>query len=412
MVESTQRQLLLSVASAALRGTVADITVRRAGRTALLNAGKELMWTGYSPEAELLKGLIVRTDASGHQAIELVAGCFGKFYNWTENVDNDRTFLAALALPGAVLTFTVKEDGSCLRPYLTDLGTVEFATRGMLRSEPGAEGYADFSGMARAIAVERYPALLDAGLVGRYTVICELIHPDNKILTNYGDRRDLVVTGLIDLATGQEFSYEALRAFCTAHDLTAVESFTVTAPTFLEAVTELRARFLGTDLEGTVASVEAPGQAVPYRLKIKGETYLALLRLARRCTMRRTRELIEGEKLTDWDSFLAALRVETPELPEEITMGYRTHFARWTTWDTENRREVAALVDAYLTLPQRDAVNQKDFALGISDDPRRSAFFSLRKLGLEAGPEALLRSVRRQRADLIAETDIEAALAV
>lgn len=409
---NSYRDLLLSTASAALRGEVEDINIRRDGRVALLNASKELMWTGYSPRAELLKGLIVRTDKSGNKAVDLIAGCLAKFYNWNENAENDRRFLNALTTPGAELIFTEKLDGTNIRPWLhPDSGNVEFATRGMLRSKPVETNDLDFSAMARAIASERYPALLDPQIVGTYTIICELIHPANRILTDYGDRRDLVVIAVVELATGRELRREALLAFCRSLKLTAVKQYHVAGNSFIDAITRLRSDFAGTDLEGAVAAIEHPQFVVPYRLKIKNETYLRMLRLAQRCTMKTTRELIEGQGLTSWDAFLTALRRATPDLPEEIVLGYRRHFERWTAWEADNQREVSELVEAYVALPQRNSDDQKAFALSIADDPRRNAFFLLRRYGLKEGARRLLLNVRRAREHMIRDAEIDEKLA-
>jgi hypothetical protein len=283
------------VASDALAGRIGDINMRRSGSIALLNAGRELMWTGYSPAAEMLKGVIVRVDPVSGAAVDLVAGCLPKFYNFCENADNDAGFSAALTEPGARLRFLSKLDGTNVRFYChPDTGEIVVATRGMLDSRGVSTDYIDFSAVSLALAAERYPALLNADLMSRYTVVCELIDPANRILTNYGDRRDVPVITVIDLASGAEIGYEATVAFCEEHGLTVVPQVLTSTNDFLASVAEIHAILRGTDTEGVVASVEVPGWAVPYRLKIKGETYLHLLALSRGCTLRRTIESIES----------------------------------------------------------------------------------------------------------------------
>jgi hypothetical protein len=392
------RDVLLATATDALAGRISDINIRRDGALALLNAGKDLMWTGYSPQAELLKGLIVAVDGSG-RAVDLVAGCLPKFYNHGESVENDRAFEQAMAAPGAVIWFTLKADGSNGRAYWNP-GTrrVEFATRGMLQYASGENGFTDFAALMREIAVAKYPALLDSDLVRRYTMIFELIHPSNRILTDYGATRDLPIIAVIDLSDGHELSRLDLEAFCVAHGLLAIRRYEPEARTFGAALDELRLAWAGTDIEGTVISVESPVSAVPFRLKVKAERYLWLNRLRRFCTLKRTRELVETLGLTTWPALRSHLQREDPDLPEEVRMGYEAHFATWRTWEDVNERAVDAIIAAYGALPTLDA-DQKQFALSIAADPRRASFFDLRRHGIDIARPKVLASVRDARLD-------------
>lgn len=377
--KTTRRDYLLATASKALAGQIKDINVRRDGSLALLNAGKEMLWTGFSPEAEVLKGLVVQVDEQG-RAIRLVAGCLPKFYNYTESADNDKAFFAALARPGSRPVFTLKLDGSNLRPlWNPDRARVEFATRGMLQLSSGTGGYFDFCAAAAAIAREKYPALLSPTLVRRYTVICELIHPKNQIVTHYGQRRDLPVVAVIDLATGAELRRAALVAFCKEHKLHPVPALTPSSSDFGAAIAELRQRWADTDLEGAVISVENPSSSVPFRIKVKSLRYLALMRLKNACTLKRTRELCEAHKLSTWAALRAYLIKQFPELPEEVQMGYRAHFARWLAWDTSVRNAIKAAIRTYNSLPTRHA-DQKTFALAIAERPDRNELFLLRNI--------------------------------
>jgi len=392
----SHRDRLLEVATRALRGEIADINVRSDGSAALLNAGKDLMWTGYSPDAELLKGLIVKTN--GNRATELVAACLPKFYNHTESETNDASFARALATPGNRLHFFVKEDGSLLRPYVhPDSGRVEFATRGMLQLTSGTNGYFDFCGAAADIARRKYPALLDRDLVRRYTFMCELIHPNNVIITRYGNREDLPVLTIVDLATGEELPRAEVEEMCRRYRLTPVAAYSPRSASFLDAITELRRSWAGTDIEGTVVAVEHPDWPTPFRLKVKGEHYLRLMRFKSRCTLRRAREIAETLPQPSWQNFRAHLLREESSLPEEVLMGYQQHFETWREWDEGNFSRLAAYEAAYERLPARDA-DQKTFAMSIADHPDKSAFFSLRNSPDRASARArIIESLRRAR---------------
>jgi hypothetical protein len=398
---TNHRDTLLAVAQKALKGEIEDINVKADGSLRLLSAGKELMWTGYSPEAEYLKGLIVRVDTEG-QVIDLVAGCLAKFYNYTERAENDAKFMAAMKTSGARTYFLGKQDGSNLRPYVNpDSGQVQWATRGMLEAGMGNSTFGDFAAMAREVATELYPALLDAALVSRYTFICELIYPSNRIVTNYGERRDLPVITVIDLASGQELSRREVVALCEQYKLATVEALKPKSGDFDEAISELRAAWAGTDLEGVVIAVEVPGRPYPYRIKVKGEHYLALMRLIHYCTLNRTREIVESHNLGDLPSFLAYLKAENPDLPEEVRMAYEEHFLHYIAWENENRAEIERLIGVYWAHPLAGTPDRKSFALSIADHPDRWALFMIRDSGPEAARMRMLPLVRRQREKLL-----------
>ena len=401
---SNYRDFLLATATDAIAGRIDDINVRRDGSLVLLNAGKEMLWTGFSPEAEVLKGLIVQVDEKD-QAIELVAACLPKFYNHTESATNDAAFFAATEQPGARLVFTEKVDGSNLRSYWhPDHNRVEFATRGMLQVSSGANGFFDFCAAAAVIARAQFPALLDPALVRRYTIVTELIHPANQIVTHYGDREDLPVVAVIDLSTGAELPHAALVDFCREHKLHPINALAPTSPDFDQAIAAFRAAWADTDQEGTVVSVEIPDVPVPFRIKVKSLRYLALARLKNSCTLRRTREMVEANNLSSWEALRGYLMREFPELPEEIQMGYRDQFARWAAWDASVRTAVVATLAIYADLPERLS-DQKTFALSIASRPDKSALFLLRNAkSEEAGHVALENLIRRNFEDRLVET--------
>ena len=291
---------------------------------------------------------------------------------------------------------------SNLRSYVNpDSGQVQWATRGMLEAGMGNSTFGDFAAMAREVASEFYPALLDASLVSRYTFICELIYPSNRIVTNYGDRRDLPVITIVDLASGQELSRREVVALCEQYKLSTVEALKPQSGDFDEAIAELRAVWSGTDFEGVVIAVEVPGRPYPYRIKVKGEHYLALMRLIHYCTLGRTREIAEGHNLGDLPSFLAYLKAENPDLPEEVRMAYEGHFAHYIAWENENRAEIERLIGVYWAHPLAGTPDRKSFALSIADHPDKWALFMIRDSGPEGARMRMLPLVRRQREKLL-----------
>lgn len=122
----------------------------------------------WTPETLACRGLIL--DGEG----AVVARPFGKFFNY-------RTALATI--PAEPFVVTEKVDGSLgILYYLDDKPTI--ATRGSFISEQALEG----SRMIREREIERVPGV---------TPLFEIIYPGNRIVVDYGDRRDLVLLAAI-----------------------------------------------------------------------------------------------------------------------------------------------------------------------------------------------------------------------
>lgn len=130
----------------------------------------------WTPETLACRGLIL--DASG----SVVARPFPKFFNYgTEQAAN---------LPAEPFTVREKFDGSLGILYYLD-GEPRIATRGSFTSEQAKVGTA----LLADYEFEHRPG---------QTPLFEIIYPENRIVVDYGDRRELVLLAVIDNATGAE----------------------------------------------------------------------------------------------------------------------------------------------------------------------------------------------------------------
>lgn len=151
----------------------------------------------WTPETLACRGLIL--DAEG----AIVARPFPKFFNLHELDDFDPTehgdFIA-----------TEKVDGSLGIVYRLD-GQDFIATRGSFTSEQAREGTA----MLRDCDYE-YRADAD-------TPLLEILYPENRIVVDYGDRRELVLLAVLERETGKEsamgWSGRAAEVYADADDL-------------------------------------------------------------------------------------------------------------------------------------------------------------------------------------------------
>lgn len=130
------------------------------------------------------RGLILNEN------FEIVARPFQKFFNLGERGNQ--------VIPNESFEVYEKMDGSLGVMYWID-NEPFIATRGSFISDQAKE--------ANAILREKYSPVFKQ-LDRSKTYLFEIIYPQNRIVVDYGDRRDLVLLAIIDTATGKE---EALQ---------------------------------------------------------------------------------------------------------------------------------------------------------------------------------------------------------
>lgn len=131
----------------------------------------------WTPETLACRGLIL--DAIGG----VRARPFPKFFNYgTPEVGE---------LPAEPFTVTEKVDGSLGILYWLG-GEPHIATRGSFTSEQAIEG----TKMLRERTIGVEPGT---------TPLFEIVYPENRIVVDYGGRRELVLLGCVDMASGRDF---------------------------------------------------------------------------------------------------------------------------------------------------------------------------------------------------------------
>lgn len=375
-------------------GEDTGVNIRRASidnvqNVTLFNGSKGLLFDGYSfPEQEHLKGLIVQEVLGSAHSV--LATCFPKFYNYGEPAEKQK-HLEYLNDNSIRVLFAKKEDGVNIRPYF-NLATnrVEFATRGTLLGVSDIEETSnlDYGAMARSIAEEKYPILLDEEFVKKYSCIFEMIHPDSKILTDYGQRKDLILLSVFDLENNcYEFPREWVVSWANTVGLNYVEYwFDQYAPVseFSSLVGKLLEKWNETDVEGSVVVFVNSELEPVYRLKVKNAYYLQMLRLAKFCTLKNLVSIMEENNFSKWEQLRAYL-YESPSMNEELEMAYKAHFDVYENWLANLEIQKQNVLKEYQQLPFFEL--QKDFALYILKDgpyPYNPLFFAIRKWLAEA----------------------------
>jgi RNA ligase len=176
----------------------------------ILNYSKECQflaaWDVYTLSC---RGMVV--DADGN----ILARPFMKFKNYEEYQASEIDW----SIPFE--TFE-KMDGSLIILFYYNYKWI-VASRGSFASEQAIEG-------ERMLNLNSYAC---GRLSSKNTYLFEIIFPENRIVVNYGDRKELVMLGVIQTSTGVEMPYDDMR-------LSYFKYFTIVNKLELKSLNELR----------------------------------------------------------------------------------------------------------------------------------------------------------------------------
>lgn len=202
----------------------------------------ERAWNEYTRAA---RGLILNKNTG-----EVVAKPFPKFFNLGEMED-----VALKNLPKKPYTVTEKVDGS-LGIVFKHNGKWQVATRGSF--------YSDQSIVANEL-LKNYK--IDV-ISGDFTLLVEIVYPENKIIVNYGEERKLVLLAAYDRTNGVEYT-KVVDAISDITGIPKAKTYNYT----IEEMIELQ-KTLPKDQEGFVVRFEDG-----LRVKIKGHEYLRIAKI-------------------------------------------------------------------------------------------------------------------------------------
>lgn len=140
-----------------------------------------------NPAVRLCRGLITDTHTD-----EIIARPFPKFFNYGQGE-------APVISVTEQVTVLDKLDGSLGILYPTEWGLYSIATRGSFDSEQARE--------ATHIWRTKYqnnwhPPVTNINDRHEWTTLFEIIYPENRIVVDYGDMRDLVLLAFVNIHTG------------------------------------------------------------------------------------------------------------------------------------------------------------------------------------------------------------------
>ena len=224
------------------------VSVQMDGRLRILNYTARATYSRAWNEATVACRGLILDDAD-----RIVARPFPKFFGPSEP---DAPTIPA----GQPMEVTAKLDGSLGIAYTHPEGGVRLATRGSLTSHQAGEATRIWHEKYRHIAIPE-----------GVTPLFEIIYPDNRVVLDYGDVRDLVLIALIDIETGTDIDTASL-------DWPGPRAETVSFADF-GALVDHVATASEAGREGYVARFAA-GQARPHtRFKLKFPSYVAAHRV-------------------------------------------------------------------------------------------------------------------------------------
>lgn len=246
---------------------------------------------------------------------EILARPFDKFFNWGEKGQRRKTGLVEI---------TEKCDGSLGILYRQN-GQFKIATRGSLNSD-------------QAIWATEFLKRYDlSSLPNELTLIFEIIYPENRIVVNYEGRSDLVLLGVRNRFTGEDWFSDRVAAL--AKDL-GFSSPIVYALTSVDDLLE-RTEHIPANEEGWVVRFKN-GQ----RLKIKGKAYLNLHRLLLGHSEKgMLQELISG-KYEEYarqipEEFRSEIDEMKKKVDEESEKIHQEIETLWSSVRSKSRKEIA-----------------------------------------------------------------------
>lgn len=268
-------------------------------------------WDEYT---SMCRGLIVEADGT------IIARPFEKFFN-LEELEG-----LGLKVPQEYFTVSEKFDGSLGISYCYG-GEWFLATRGSFVSDQARVG----TEMFRKILFLRKPSLNP-----KHTYLFEIIYPENRIVVNYGDMKELVLLNIKDTDSGRDLNMEWLGSIFRMPKIIDVDD--------LSKIKELAAP----NSEGFVVRF-----LNGFRVKVKFDEYVRLHRIMTGVNSRRVWEVLRaGDGL---DEYLQGV-------PEEFT--------KWILG------ERSKLLQAYESIESRAAAafdnlraieTRKDYALAVLD---------------------------------------------
>ncbi len=230
-------------------------------------------------------------------------------------------------------------------------GNFRIATRGSFQSVGAVIGSA-WLNMEFKDGVNRQKLLKQ--LPEEVTLIFEIISPETKIIVDYNNATNLVLTAAFNRHTGEEYSWEQVCAWA--------EEFSLDLPKIYEGWSSFHAIELAKTLEPNIQEGFVLRFENGQRLKVKGKQYIELASVLKQLTPLSLWKTMQNGKVND--AFLTIFQEpwlsEARQITKNLESGYRRAKAlveadyktvRCNIENTHDRKEFANAVKRYSKYP-------------------------------------------------------------
>lgn len=292
----------------------------------------ERRWNKYTMSA---RGLILDlTDVNDNGKIYILAKPFGKFFNYGENKDYEKDIDFS-----DIESVTEKMDGSLGISYFFN-GEIRFATRGSFNSDQAIKAtemwrnkYAD---KFNWIGYINFP----------YTMLVEIIYPQNRVVVDYKGMKDLVMLSITNLSIMKDEPLSVVKNLASNLGMPVTKEYRYDLHKLLE-------------MKKTISANEE-GWIIKFgngkRLKIKGDEYLkvhkAIYGLSDKAKVKAWAENTIDELIK---SIPEEFREEIEELKRNLDIQLKItksilsttymHTKEYTNASKENRKDFAKMIN-------------------------------------------------------------------
>ena len=319
MIESIKDIQDLAVSGFSDWESLGNIAIKEKGDLLLFNYGRvgDKDWSFFE---RVSRGLIINRKTG-----EIVARPFDKFFNWGEG---DRTTNAK------IVSVTEKMDGS-LGILYRDNG-YKIATRG------------SFDGEQALWATEFLNKYYKLDIPNNWTILFEIIYPENKVVVDYGEQEELYLLAIRDRFTGEYLSSNIIENVFDCWEFPATRCYNFSSIDNIIAQTKV----IDLNQEGWVVEFE-DGQ----RFKFKGEEYKRLHKLItglsfkwalenyHNGTIEKARTVIPEEFHEDLDRWVEEIEDKIYEIENRVNDAFylapKTTRKEFALWVMENHKDLA-----------------------------------------------------------------------
>ena len=217
-----------------------------------------IIWnTGFHKLAKLCRGKVIDLKTK-----ETISYPFDKFFNLNETEETSFENIEQHIKQSSYVWATEKKDGSTIIITKLKNGGLLITTNGSFENIQ--------IDMAKEILKEKYSDFIENIMTG-YTYIFELIHPENRIVLDYGQEKNLYLLAIRDLKTEKLVSLDEIHKVAEKYKFPVPEVYDFTN---LETMVNLAHNMKNANKEGWVLRIGNENEEIMVKLKL--DEYFAM----------------------------------------------------------------------------------------------------------------------------------------